>query len=194
MLHIYKDTELTQQISEGDMANPDLDTFNGPAGETKDRMLFLANEQTLLERQIDSNETKLPLRDARFQDGDYLIINSELMRVTAGGGTREVQVQRGLAVPSTPHLQGTVVYTACNYQDLVLQPIDVSGTDETAWCILAKTREELETSIPGSSLSFDSKVYNETLKFWRRITVPQGTPMQNKVDLKIRITGTECLI
>jgi len=30
-----------------------------------------------------------------------------------------------------------------------------------------------------------------TLSFWRRCTVPPGTPVQNKTDLKLRLTGTE---
>jgi len=29
------------------------------------------------------------------------------------------------------------------------------------------------------------------LSFWRRCTVLPGTPVQNKLDIKLRLTGTE---
>ena len=36
-IHIYEDNALTLPLSEGDLANPDDDTYNGTDGETKDK-------------------------------------------------------------------------------------------------------------------------------------------------------------
>ena len=47
-IHLYEDITLTQRISEGDLANPDDDTYNGTDGEAKDKELFVANEQAVL--------------------------------------------------------------------------------------------------------------------------------------------------
>ena len=47
-IHLYEDITLTLQVSEGDLANPDDDTYNGTDGEAKDKELFVANEQTTL--------------------------------------------------------------------------------------------------------------------------------------------------
>lgn len=84
-IHLFKDSQLTQQISERTLTNPDSDTYNGTDGQAKDRELFLANEQSTLASNITSTQTSIPLASARFADGDTIIIDTEQMVVTAGG-------------------------------------------------------------------------------------------------------------
>jgi hypothetical protein len=194
-IHLYKDAELLQRVSEGDMTAPDTDVFDGTAGEEKDRQLYLANEQTTLAAQIGAADTVLSLSDARFTDGDSIIIGTEMMVVASGGGTIAITVNRAQeGTSAVSHDTGARVYSACNYTDLSLQPVDVQGTDESSWCAVASTQEELDACTPGEALILGSKTYDQVLSFWRRITVPPGTPMQNKSDLKFHITGTESLV
>ena len=51
-LHIYLDSALTQPVSEGDGSRPDADSYNGTDGESRDRQLFVANEQDALPRHL----------------------------------------------------------------------------------------------------------------------------------------------
>jgi hypothetical protein len=194
-IHIYKDEALTQQVSEGDMTSPDTDTFDGSAGESRDRRLFVANEQTTLTQALDAVTSDIPLAAPRFADGDVIIIDSEEMRVIAGGGTTALIVQRAIygTQPAT-HAQGAPVYSAINYTNLTLVPVDTSGTDESAWCSLALTEDGLDSAVPGYALALGDKTHNSTISFWRRISVPAGTQVQNKTDLKLRLTGTLSLV
>lgn len=194
-IHIYKDEALTQQLSEGDMTSPDTDTFDGSAGECRDRRLFVANEQSALAEAIDSVASEIGLAAPRFADGDVIIIGSEEMRVISGGGTTALTVQRAIyGTQPAAHAQGAPVYSATNYANLMLAPVDTSGTDESAWCALALTEDGLDSAVPGEALALGDKSYNSTIPFWRRITVPAGTPVQNKTDLKLRLTGTLSLV
>ena len=191
-IHLYKDAELTQQISEGTLTNPDSDVFNGTDGESKDRQLYLANEQTTLASNITSTQTSVTLASARFADGDTIIIDTEQMVVTAGGGTTSLTVQRGQnGTAKAAHTSGTPVYSALTYTTLKVKPVDSSGSDESEWCKVALAQAELDTAVPGAELSLGDKAHDVTLSFWRRFTVPAGTPVQNKTDLKLRITGVE---
>jgi len=65
----------------------------------------------------------------------------------------------------------------------VLDPIDETGSDESVWYRLA--------AIQGAPLNLGDKTFQQTLSFWRRCTVLPGTPVQNKLDIKLRLTGTE---
>ena len=56
---------------------------------------------------------------------------------------------------------------------------------------MALTQSGLGTAVGGAQLNLDDKAHDVTLSFWRRCTVPSGTPVQNKTDLKLRLTGTE---
>lgn len=191
-IHLFKDSGLTQQISEGTLANPDSDTYNGTDGQAKDRELFIANEQTTLAGNITSTQTSISIASARFADGDTIIIDTEQMIVTAGGGTTSLTVQRGQnGTAKATHTSGTPVYSALSYTTLKVKPVDSSGSDESGWCKVALTQAELETATPGAELTLGDKAHNATLSFWRRFSVPAGTPVQNKTDLKIRITGVE---
>jgi hypothetical protein len=190
-IHIYKDAELTEQISEGNMTNPDMDTFDGSSGESKDRKLFIANEQTSLATAIDAVQSQITLFSPRFGDGDVIVIGSEQIRIVSGGRTTTPTVQRAIyGTESAAHAQGTKVYSACNYTGLIVESVDTSGTDESSWCALATTQEDLDTAVPGQALVLGDKSFNSTISFWRRIAVPAGTTVQNKTDLRLRLTGT----
>ena len=191
-IHLYKDAELTQQISEGTLTNPDSDVFNGTDGESKDRQLYLANEQTTLSSDIDGATVTIPLAEARFADGQIIVIGSEQMLITSGGGTAELTVERGYGgTTAGNHSSGTKVYSGYKYSDLTVQPVDEVGSSEASWVKLAADQPELDAAVAGASLALNNKAHNTTLSFWRRITVPAATPVQNKTDIKLRLTGTE---
>ena len=191
-IHLFLDSALTQQVSEGTLVSPDSDTYNGTDGESKDRQLYLANEQTTLAANITSAQTGITLASAHFADGDTIIIGTEQMIITAGGGTTSLTVQRGQnGTAKAAHTTGTAVYSALSYTTLKVKPVDSSGTDESGWCRLALTQADLDTATPGAELTLGDKAHDLTISFWRRFTVPAGTPVQNKTDLKLRIMGTE---
>lgn len=191
-IHLYEDLTLTLQVSEGDLANPDDDTYNGTDGEAKDKELFVANEQTILAAALASGETSLQLFAPLFTDGEIIIVDDEQMRILSGGGTTVLAVERGYG-GTTPaaHDSGAAVYSGYDYTGLVIEPVDVTWGDESVWYALALTQAGLDTAVGGAPLNLGDKAYDATLSFWRRCTVPAGTPVQNKTDLKLRITGTE---
>jgi len=191
-IHLFEDSTLTQQISEGDLANPDDDTYNGTDGESKDKELFLANEQSALASPLASGETSLQLAEPRFADGEVIIVDAEQMRILSGGGTTTLGVERGYGGPTAAaHNAGAVVYSGYDYSGLVLEPVDTAGGDESGWYALAPTQADLDTAVPGDPLNLGDKPHDTPISFWRRCTVPPGTAVQNKTDLKLRITGTE---
>ena len=191
-IHLFKDSELAEQISEGTLASPDSDVFNGTDGESKDRELYLANEQTTLASAVDDVTPTIPLAEARFADGAIIIIGSEQMQIVSGGGTTELTVERGYAGTAVGnHSSGTKVYSGYSYSNLTVQPVDEVGSSEASWVKLATNQAGLDTAVAGASLVIGNKAHNSTLSFWRRIVVPAGTPVQNKTDIKLRLTGTE---
>lgn len=191
-IHLYKDTDLTQQISEGTMANPDSDIYNGTDGESKDRELFLANEQTTLASAMNSSQTSIQLTDARFANDEAIIIGNEQMRILSGGGTANLTVERGYGgTTPTSHSSGTKVYSGYDYTGLVVQALDTAGSDESSWCRLALAQVDLDSATPGAQLILGGKPHATKLSFWRRVSVPVGTPVQNKTDVRLRILGTE---
>lgn len=192
MIHLYKDAALTQQLSEGDMSAPDDDIYNGTDGDSKDRELFLANEQTGLAAGISAVATTIQTTEARFTNGQYVIVDNEQMRVTAGGGTTTLTVTRGAnGTTATTHTAGARIYTATDYTTLTVEVLDTVGTSEATWYRFSKTQAGLDTANPGASLNLGSKQHGATLSFWRRVTVPAGSPVENKIDLKIRVSGWE---
>lgn len=194
-IHLYIDAGLSQQISEGDLTNPDSDTFDGSNGDNKDRQLFVANEQTTLAEALDAVQSAMTLTAPRFSDGEVIMIDSEEMRVISGGGTTTLMVQRAIyGTQPAAHAQDAIVYSACNYSSLLLEPVDTSGTDESYWCKLALTQAGLDTAVPGGGISLSDKSFNETISFWRRISVPAGISAQKKTDIKLRLTGTMSLV
>ena len=194
-IHMYLDAELTEPISEGDMTSPDSDTYDGADGESKDRRIWIANEQASLVGDVLSNDNTIQISVPAFGDGDYLIVDDEIVKVVFGGGTTLLAIERGaLGTVAASHVSSSRVYAAVRHTDLVIAPVDIAQTSETGWCALALTEESLDQATPGMPLDIGDKAYDQTLTFWRRITVPPGTPLQNKTDLKLRLTGTEHLV
>jgi hypothetical protein len=191
-VHLYEDNALTQQVSEGDLSNPDDDIYNGTDGESRDKELFLANEQTTLAAALASGETSLQLDQPRFANNEVIIIGTEQMHIQSGGGTTTLGVERGYG-GTTPaaHAAGASVYSGYDYTGLVVEPVDTAGGDESAWYALAPTQAELDAATLGAPLNLGDKPHDVTISFWRRCSVPAGTAVQNKTDLKLRITGTE---
>ena len=137
-------------------------------------------------------QTSITLAEARFADGELIIIDGEQMQIESGGGTTNLTVQRGIAnttpPPTTPDAP---VYSGYDYTGLVIDPIDETGTDESVWYRLALTQAELDAAIQGAPLNLGDKTFQQTISFWRRCTVLPGTPVQNKLDIKLRLTGTQ---
>ena len=191
-LHLYKDAALTDRISEGDLSNPDEDIYNGTDGESKDKEIFVANEQTTLAAGLTQIAITVQLAAARFGNFDILIVDNEQMRVTGGAGSTTLTVTRGFnGTVATTHTAGTPIYSATSYSSLSVDTVDTAGTSETSWVRVAKTQGQLDTATPGGSVNLGNKNHNVTTSFWRRITVPANSAIENKTDLKYRISGWE---
>ena len=175
-VHLFKDAELTQQISEGSLQSPDSDVFNGTDGESKDKQLYLANEQTTLASAVDAATTAIPLAEKRFADGQVIIIGAEQMHIVSGGGTPQLTVERGYAgTTAGNHSSGTKVYSGYNYSDLTILPVDDAGSSEASWVKLSANQAGLESAVAGSPLALGSKAHSSTLSFWRSIKQPTTT-------------------
>jgi len=174
------------------MSNPDVAQLDGLSGGSADRHIYVANEQAALAVGIDSVQTAMTLAKPAFANADIIIVGTETMRVVSGGGTAEITVDRAvMGTTAAAHLAAAIAYAACNYEDIVVTPLDTADSDESSWCLLALTQAGLEAAIGGAALSLGNKTHDTTLSFWRRFTVPADTPVQNKSDLKLRLTGTE---
>lgn len=194
-IHLYLDAALTQPISEGDGAQPDADQYNGTDGETKDRRIWVANEQTRLAEAMTPLQSTMVLEAPRFSDGEIIIVESEQMQVLAGGATTTLTVSRGYAdTAPAAHEAGVTVYSGYQYLGLVVEPIDENGSDESNWYSLAIAQSWLDSALPGAPLNLGDMSHTQVLAIWRRCTVPPGTPVQNKRDIKLRITGIEAPI
>ena len=190
-LQIYLDSQLTNPVSQGDLSNPDRDEYNGTTGESKDRELFLANEQTMLAAALDVASTTMQLARAAFSNGMRLRIGAEEIEIVSGGGTTTATILRARnGTTAIAHAQGDRAYSAVEGRNLVVQIVDDSGTSEASWIILATSQADLATAVPGSPLNVGTKAYNQTKSIWRRCVVPAGTPVQNKTDLKLQVSGT----
>lgn len=177
------------------MTNPDTDIFDGGSGQSTDRQLYIANEQAMLSTGISATDTTLLVNAPAFGNGDILAIGSERIQIISGGGASVLTVQRNMyASGASAHASGVKVYSACAYTNLTVSPIDTSSSDESSWITLALTQGGLDTREHGAPLVFATKGHDETISLWRRITVPPGTPVQNKVDIRLRLTGIESLI
>ena len=194
-IHLYLDAALTQPISEGDGSSPDADSYNGTDGESRDRQIWVANEHAALAGGMDESQAALNLDAPRFVDGEILIVDAEQMQIQSGGGTTALTVSRGHGgtMPAA-HAEGVTVYSGYQYTGVAVDPVDEDGTDESDWYALAAAQDGLDAATPGAALSLGDKAHDLTLSFWRRCTVPPGTPVQNKLDLKLRLTGTEAPI
>ena len=121
-VHLYEDNALTQQVSEGDLSNPDDDIYNGTDGESKDKELYLANEQSALAAPLASGETSLQLDQPRFANNEVIIIGTEQMRIQAGGGTTTLGVERGYgATTPAAHAAGIEIRPVTGYVQKVIR-------------------------------------------------------------------------
>ena len=186
-LRFFKDAALTSRISEGDFSNPDEDTFNGTTGESHDRQIFIANEHTVIKTALGYTDTTVYLAQPRFADGEIIIIGSEQVTIVSGGGTTTLQVIRSEVVG---YAIGTTVCSGYAYSDIEMTVLDTTGTDETGWVKLALTQAGLTSATPGAKLLVGDKSPNQTLSFWRRVTVPAGSQVQLKRDLQLKATAT----
>jgi len=190
-IHLYLDEALTQQVSEGDFSNPEADSYNGTDGDIKGRRIFVANEQTRLAAAVDAVQNTITLAEARFVDGELIIVDGEQMQIESGG-TLTPMVQREVSnTAAAPHAADAIVYSGYDYTGLVIDPIDETGTDESVWYRLAPTQAGLESAVQSAPLTLGNKAHDQTISFWRRCTVLPGTPVQNKIDIKLRVTGTQ---
>ena len=190
-IHLYLDAALQNRISEGDLSNPDRDEFNGTTGESKDRQLFLANEQVSLQTAMDAVTTTVKLTKAGFVDGMTIRIGTEEMKISSGGGTAQLTVIRAQnGTTAATHAVSDIAYAAYNASGIEILPIDDAGTSETSWVKLATTQAGLTTAVAGASLVLPDKTYTQSISFWRRCTIPAGTTVQNKTDLKLQVTAT----
>ena len=190
-LQLYLDDALTQPVSSGDFSQPDTDTYNGTTGETKDRPLYLANTQTTLTQAISATATQLTLARVVFNPGEIISCEDEQMQVVALGSGRTVIVTRGMALTSAKaHAKGAVLITASQYTDIVMQAVDTRGAGKAAWYTLATSQQGLDTASAGAALDLGRKDYHDTLTVWRRCRVPSGTPVQNNLDVQLRLTAT----
>ena len=112
---IYKDAELTSPLSTGDGSNADTITVDGDTGGLFDHMLYLANKRSVLAASVDAQATQISVGSAIFSDGEFLMADSEVMRISGGGGTTTLTVQRGAnGTTAAPHADAAPIHTACN--------------------------------------------------------------------------------
>jgi hypothetical protein len=138
------------------------------------------------------NRTSITLAEARFAEGELIIVDGEQMQIESGGGTTNPTVRRGVANTNpAAHNANAPIYSGYDYTGLVIDPIDETGTDESVWYRLALTQGEPDTAVQGEPLNLGDKPHDQTFSFWRRCTVLAGTPVQNKLDIKLRLTGTQ---
>lgn len=194
-IRIYKDAALTQPLDVAGGSVLDEDTYNGTSGEAKEAQLWLANEVSWLDGGIDASVTSIAIDPAAFTNDDVILIDSEQMRVVSGGGTVSLTVQRAYnGTSAATHTDGTIVYAAYDFNTVVITPTDSSGTDESTWVRLATTQVGLSSAVDGAALSVGTKACATSYTFWRRITVPAATAVQNKVDLSYVISGLKVLV
>lgn len=90
------------------------------AGLGTNKRLLLNKDATTLSAGVNSSTTTIPLTAAlRFDGtpGDYLIVDSEIMRVTAGGSTTSLTVERGaLETTAASHNSAAVVTRVKHYE------------------------------------------------------------------------------
>ncbi|CAM2070203.1 hypothetical protein SCOR_32810 [Sulfidibacter corallicola] len=192
-LRVFLDAALTNPISaDGDFSNPDTGTFNGTDGDSKDRQLWIANSQAALSAAADASQTQISLTRPVFADGDVLVVGFEHLRVFSGGGTVTLTVERGYAgSTAAEHIADAVVYSALDHGDVTVSVYDAEGSDERQWIRLAVDQAALDTATDGASLVLGAKPHDQVLTFWRRVTVPAGTPVQAKIDLGLEISAIE---
>lgn len=72
-------------------------------------------------------------------------------------------------------------------QQAKVYPVDISGVDESTWVKLATSQAGLDIAIGGAGLNLPKLLSQEVFPFWIRVTVPAGTPEENKKDIRIAV-------
>ncbi len=196
VLRLYKDALLEQMISlEGDYSNPDEeDSLDGSAGQVAEAPLWLAVEQTTLAAAVeDAETTQISLAAPRFAGTAYsvLLVDDEKMLISAGHGSTVLTVVRGHnGTTAAAHSAGAAVRLAYDCSQISLSCADTQGTDESGWigyCRDSGGAPDGAWSAPLGPLSLGC---GQSVKLWRRVSVPAGTAAALKQDLVHRISAT----
>ena len=195
VLRLYEDSDLTQIVSrDGDFTNPDEETsLDGTNGDTAQKALWVALEQTTLAADLDDTTQSVTLAAARFADTDYpvIIVGGEKMLITAGHGTSSLTVNRGHnGTTAASHTTGDPVYAAYDCSSITLDCEDNQGADESGWVTYCDDSGGSPDGVWEAPHSLSNLNYDQNAALWRRVVVPVGTPAAYKQDLVHRLAAT----
>ena len=195
VLRLYEDSDLTLLVSkDGDFTNPDdEDSLDGTNGDSAQKALWAAVEQTTLSGDIDSSTQTIPLTDPRFAEVDYsvIIVGSEKMLITAGHGTNSLTVTRGYN-GTTPagHSSADPVRLAYDCSSVSIDCVDNEGSDESNWVTYCDDDGGSPDGGWEAPHSMSNLNCDQSQKIWRRVIVPASTPAAYKRDLVHRLSAT----
>ena len=195
VLRLYEDSDLTLLVSkDGDFTNPDdEDSLDGTNGDTAQKALWAAVEQTTLSSDIDDSTQTIPLAAARFADTDYsvIIVGGEKMLITSGHGTNSLTVTRGYnGTTPASHSSGDPVRLAYDCSSISIDCVDNEGTDESDWVTYCDDDGGSPEGTWDAPHSLANLNYDQSQKIWRRVVVPASTPAAYKRDLVHRLSAT----
>ena len=122
-------------------------------------------------------------------------LGAEFARVLSGAGARVVLAARRVdAMQALAQDLGQAHAVVLDVTDPDSIRAAVDGAEAWAGAPVDLLVNNSGIATPGAALSLGDKAHDQTLTFWRRCTVPPDTPVQNKLDLKLRLTGTEAPI
>ncbi|KKM72427.1 hypothetical protein LCGC14_1420630 [marine sediment metagenome] len=196
-LRLYEDAALANIVTlENIFTNPDDEAdLDGDAGETAQKALFAAMEQTTLSADINNSVTTIPLNAARFADTglNVIIIGTEKMFITAGHGTTSLTVTRPYqGTSAASHSEDDAVILCYDAAaDASVTCTDNAGTDESSWVTYCADSGGNPDENWQSSYAIGALDYNSSaLKFWRRVVVPASSDPQLKIDLLHSVSAT----
>jgi len=195
VLRLYKDELLEQMISlENDFSNPDEeDSLDGTAGQTVFRPLWLAVEQTTLAAPVaDGQTTQISLAAPHFPGTAYsvIIVDEEKMLICGGHGTANLTVVRGHnGTPAVAHSSGARVRLAYDCSQVTVGCADTLGADESGWVSYCRDSSGAPDGAWEAPIGPLGLNYGQSLKIWRRVSVPSGTAAAIKQDLVHRISA-----
>ena len=176
----------------GGQESADESDYAGVSGEAVEKKLFVAPAQTNLAEAIDDSQTEIEVDEAVFDTSLFPVIvcESEKMLITSGFGTTTVTVTRGHnGTTAASHADDTVIINGYEYQTVEIDSADLVSPDESGWVEYAPD----STGSPGSFAAgpiTESEIaalasidYNESVTFWRKITVPASTAATRKTDV-----------
>lgn len=121
------------------------------------------------------------------------------VEITKGSGLTPIQVEIASGETSTDVPIWLATGLAANYySDVVVDPSDIEGSDESTWVSLADddgSGDPDTYGLPGASLSLANvgpgSGTSAQRKHFLKVSVPSGTTAQIKVDIKLRVTATK---